>query len=126
MRKLFAMVIAMLVLSAWTTATTAQASPNKAIAKAAIYRHWPRAYRGEAMKVVGCETGKTYDVHAINDVPGPDIYEGLFQQGNWQRGTFGFAWDADAQAISGWKAFVSNGRCWTCNAQWPICGRGLD
>lgn len=88
---------------------------------AAIIVAWPKRYRSEAYQVAGCETGGTYDTHAQSG-----DYLGLWQQGTWQRTKFGFGWTALAQARSAWRAFKNNGFCWTCNQQWPTCGRGLD
>lgn len=92
-------------------------------AKAAIYKHFPSAYRGEAMAVVKCETGGTYNYRAVSR---NGLYYGLFQQGAWHRQTYGFAWDSYTQARAGWRGFKANGYCWTCGNQWPTCGRGLD
>lgn len=88
-----------------------------------LVMQWPRRFRAEALEVIDCETGSTYDPHAIG---AGGLYYGLFQQGAWQRATYGFGWSIRAQVRSGLRAFLANGRCWTCNAQWPVCGRGLD
>ena len=89
----------------------------------ALTQHWPARYRREALHVIACETGHTYDPHAVG---AGGLYYGLFQQGRWQRQTYGFGWTIRAQVRSGWRAFRANGFCWTCWDQWPTCGRGLD
>jgi hypothetical protein len=89
----------------------------------ALILYWPERYRDEALEVIDCETGSSFDPHAVG---GEGLYYGLFQQGSWQRRLYGFGWTIRAQVRSGWRAFKANGRCWVCNSQWPVCGRGLD
>lgn len=88
-----------------------------------LVMQWPRRFRAEALEVIDCETGGTFDPHAEG---AGGLYEGVFQQGSWARRTYGFGWTIRAQVASGWKQFRANAYCWTCNQQWPVCGRGLD
>lgn len=104
---------------------TANAGPRerKVQVMEALIKVWPKRYRAAALQVIGCETGDTFDPHVVG---GGGLYYGLFQQGGWQRSTFGFGWTIIEQVRSGWRAFKANGYCWTCQNQWPVCGRGLD
>jgi hypothetical protein len=77
----------------------------------------------EAKRIAHCETGGTYNVWAG---VGKHIYWGLFQQGPWARGFGAWRFNPWAQADSAARLFKWNGFCWTCNTQWPTCGRGLD
>lgn len=86
---------------------------------------WCPAAR-EADRVVDCETGGKYDPSIVGNARGADPYLGLFQAGQWVRERFGYGRSAWAQARMGYRAWRANGYCWTCNRQWPHCGKGLD
>lgn len=122
MNKLALLMIGLALLIA-TGEARAGAHERKLAVIQALILIWPERYRGEALEVIDCETGSSFDPHAVG---GGGLYYGLFQQGSWQRSAFGFAWTIRAQVRSGWRAFKANGWCWTCNDQWPVCGRGLD
>jgi len=77
----------------------------------------------EAKSVAYCETGSTYSVWAKSS---NDLWWGLFQQGEYSRGFGNWKWNPWAQADSAFRAWKANGFCWTCNEQWPTCGRGHD
>jgi hypothetical protein len=77
----------------------------------------------EAKRVAYCETGKTYNVYSKSR---NGLWWGLFQQGSFSRGFGNWRWNAWAQADSAYRAWRANGFCWTCNRQWPTCGRGHD
>lgn len=121
MRKLI--VLSVLMVFALGGATSTAQAGNKENAIAAIKSAFPTRYESAAIAVAGCETGGTYNPRAVSK---NGLWWGLFQQGSWQRSAYGFAWNAWAQARSAWKAFKDNGYCWTCNQQWPTCGRGYD
>ena len=66
------------------------------------------AHCSEALRVAWCES--RWNVHATNGQ-----YWGLFQEGEYARARYGFAWSAWAQARSAYRYFLDAGWSpWTC------------
>jgi hypothetical protein len=116
-------IVLLVALSVAVDAAKAGARERKVTVMSELVMQWPRRFRAEALQVIACETGNSFTPFAVG---GGGLYFGLFQAGSWQRRTYGFGWTIRAQVKSGWRAFRGNGYCWTCNQQWPVCGRGLD
>jgi hypothetical protein len=118
------LITALLVVLTIAVATAkAGARERKIEVMSELVMQWPRRFRAEALQVIDCETGGSFTPFAVG---AGGLYYGLFQQGAWQRRTYGFDWTIRGQVKSGWRAFRGNGYCWTCASQWPVCGRGLD
>lgn len=65
------------------------------------------AYCSQALAVSYCETGGTYDIYARNGQ-----YLGLFQMGDYARGTYGHSYTAYGQALAAYRYFIASGRGW--------------
>jgi hypothetical protein len=90
-----------------STSATASSEPPASIKQAICAAFGPRC--GEAVRVAGCETGGTFDIHAQNG-----RYWGLYQVSeHWRRTVPGFAWNAWAQARHAHRVFVKVGRKWS-------------
>ena len=65
-------------------------------------------YCDQALRVVYCETGGTYDTNASNGQ-----YLGLFQMGSYARSRYGHSSTALGQARAAYRYFVDSGRDWS-------------
>lgn len=122
MRKL-SMLVVLSALLGGAIEEKAQAESNYQMAKRIIYAVWPAGYAAEAMGVISCETGGTYSP-TITSAGG--TYRGWFQEDANHRATWGSNDNPWSQARANWRAFRANGYCWSCNSQWPVCGRPYD
>ena len=100
------------VIVAFTTVPTGEAGSSRytyaQIKRAVCTVFGPRCE--EAMGVVACETGETYDVWAGY---GKHQYLGLFQMGERERARYGHAWNPWAQARAAYRYFVASGSDWS-------------
>lgn len=81
---------------------------NYEVARRAVYAVWG-PWASQAMAVVKCETGGTYDVWAGY---GKHQYWGLFQMGARERATYGHGWNAWAQARAAFRYFTAVHHSW--------------
>lgn len=64
------------------------------------------SYGSQANRVASCESG--HSIYARNGQ-----YLGMFQEGDFARSRYGFAWDAYVQSKSAYHYFVDAGRDWS-------------
>lgn len=89
---------------------------------------WFGEYAEEATHIISCESS------CDEEVVGKRVHHGLFQFTGYWMGTGGrnlgmdegWDWRNPYQNIKmGWLLFEHNQHCWSCNDQWPKCGKHI-